>query len=404
MESGKTMIRQSLKLTPTILLLFLLAGCSSTTVRTTAVTPVVQGDHNIPEQQLLDVGIELFNPGLENIKENDITAYPEVRLAEARYMPHRLMDTMQASANWGAVRIIPRDTSSVDVVVAGEILHSDGESMSLKIWVSDATGLEWFEETYSAQASKFSYEAGRNHNQDPYQDIYNRIANDIARYAKKLPSHQVKKIRTIAELRFAESFSPEAFGGYLATDKKGIYIFKRLPADNDPMLERIHKIRERDYLYIDTLQDYYGSFVREMEDPYRDWLHNSYDEVLAYRELRSSSRKSAVAGAAAMIAGILAASSGNRSVRAAGGASIAGGGWLIKNAMDKHSESAMHAEALQELGASLSAEVGPQIIELEDRTVTLTGTAQDQYEQWRAILRDIYAAEVGDGSIGDPEL
>jgi len=125
---------------------------------------------------------------------------------------------------------------------------------------------------------------------------------------------------------------------------------------------------------------------------------------LAYRELRSSSRKSAAAGAVAMIAGILAASSGNRSVRAAGGASIAGGGWLIKNAMDKHSESAMHAEALQELGASLSAEVGPQIIELEDSTVTLTGTAQDQYEQWRAILRDIYAAEVGDGNSGGAEL
>ena len=398
------MIRLSLKLTPNILLLLLLVCCSSTTVRSTAVTPVEQGEHNISEKQLMDVGIELFNPGLENIKEDDITAYPEVRLAEARYMPYRLMDTMQASANWGAVRIIPRNTSSVDVIVAGEILHSDGESMSLNVRVSDATGLEWFEETYSAQASKFSYEAGRNHNQDPYQDIYNRIANDIARYRKKLSGAQINKIRTIAELRFAESFSPEAFGGYLATDKKGIYIFKRLPAANDPMMERVQKIRERDYLYIDTLQDYYGSFVREMEEPYQEWLRNSYEEVLAYRELRSSSKKSAVAGAAAMIAGILAASSGNRSVRAAGGASIAGGGWMIKNAMDKHSESAMHAEALQELGASLSAEVGPQIIELEDRTVTLTGTAQDQYEQWRTILRDIYATEVGDGSISNTDL
>ncbi len=398
------MIRRSLKLTPNILLLLLLACCSTTTVRTTAVTPVERGDHNIPEQQLMDVGSESFNPGLEYIKEDDITAYPEVRLAEARYMPYQLMDTMQASANWGAVRIIPRDTSSVDVIVAGEILHSDGESMSLNIRVSDATGLEWFEKTYSAQASKFSYEAGRNHNQDPYQDIYNRIANDIARYRKKLSSVQVKKIRTIAELRFAESFSPEAFGGYLATDKKGIYIFKRLPADNDPMMERIHRIRERDYLYIDTLQDYYGSFVREMEEPYQEWLRNSYEEVLAYDELRSSSRKNAIAGAATMIAGILAASSGNRSVRAAGGAAVVGGGWLIKNAMDKHLESSIHAEALQELGASLSAEVGPQVIELEDRTVTLTGTAQDQYEQWRVILRDIYVSEVGDGSISNTDL
>jgi len=397
-------MHQTLKLFSVILLLLSLGACSSTSVRTTSVTPVVQGEHNIPEEQLVDIGIELFNPGLDKIEEDDFTAYPEIRLAEARFIPYRLMETMQASANWGAVRLIPSNTTTVDVIVAGEILHSDGESMSLDIRVSDATGLEWFQRKYEAEASLYSYQNGRNHNLDPFQDIYNRIANDIAQYRKKLTHAEVKKIRTIAELKFAESFSPEAFGGYLATDKEGHYIFKRLPADNDPMLERIHKIRERDYLYIDTLQDYYGSFVREMGPPYQEWLHNSYEEVLAYDELRSKSTKRAIAGAAAMIAGILAASSGNRSVRAAGGSAVVGGGWLIKDAMDKRMESSMHAEALQELGASLSAEVSTQVIELEDRTVTLTGTAQDQYEQWRVILRDIYASEVGDGSISQADL
>jgi hypothetical protein len=397
------MIHHSLKLAPAILLLLLTSSCNSTTVRTTSVTPVMQGDSSIPEQQLLDVGIELFNPGLDNIEEDDLTAYPEVRLAEARYIPYQLMETMQASANWGAVRIVPKNTSSVDVVVAGDILHSDGESMSLFIKVSDATGLKWFERHYVVQASKYSYQAGRNHNLDPFQDIYNRIANDIARYREQLSQTEVKTIRSVAELRFAETFSPEAFGGYLETDKKGIYSVRRLPADNDPMMERIGKIRERDYLYIDTLQDYYGSFVREMEQPYQDWRANSYEEVLAYRELRSSSRKNAAAGAAAMLAGILAASSSSGSVRAAGGAAMVGGGYLIKSAMDKHVESSIHAEALQELGASMSAEVGPQIIELEDRTVTLTGTAQDQYEQWRVILRDIYASEIGDIGISESD-
>jgi len=397
------MIHQTLKIASAIVLLFLTSTCSSTTVRTTSVTPVLQGDAHIPEEQLLDVGIELFNPGLDKIDEDDLTAYPEVRLAEARYIPYQLMETMQASANWGAVRIVPGNTSSVDVIVAGEILRSDGEGMSLHIKVSDATGLKWFELKYMADASKYSYQEGRNHNLDPFQDIYNRIANAIAHYRQKLSAEDIAKIRTVAEMKFAESFSPEAFGGYLETDKKGIYHVTRLPADNDPMMERIGRIRERDYLYIDTLQDYYGSFVREMDEPYQDWRRNSYDEVLAYKELRSSSRKNAVAGAAAMIAGILAASSSSGSTRAAGGAAMVGGGYLIKSAMDKHAESAIHAEALQELGASMSAEVGPQIIELEDRTVTLTGTAQDQYEQWRTILRDIYASEVGDISISETD-
>ena len=53
-------------------------------------------------------------------------------------------------------------------------------------------------------------------------------------------------------------------------------------------------------------------------------------------------------------------------------------------------------QALEELGSSLEAEIAPQVIELEDQTITLTGTVQDQYNQWRELLRQIYEAEVGD--------
>jgi hypothetical protein len=38
----------------------------------------------------------------------------------------------------------------------------------------------------------------------------------------------------------------------------------------------------------------------------------------------------------------------------------------------------------------------PQIIELNDQTITLTGSVQDQYAQWRALLDDIYRTDVGD--------
>ena len=55
----------------------------------------------------------------------------------------------------------------------------------------------------------------------------------------------------------------------------------------------------------------------------------------------------------------------------------------------------MHMEALEELGQSLEDEVAPQVISLEDRSITLTGSVEEQYEQWREILADLYAAEVG---------
>ena len=59
-------------------------------------------------------------------------------------------------------------------------------------------------------------------------------------------------------------------------------------------------------------------------------------------------------------------------------------------------EAEIHVQALEELGLSLESEIAPQIIELEDRTITLTGSVEDQYQQWRELLRQIYEAEVGE--------
>jgi hypothetical protein len=44
---------------------------------------------------------------------------------------------------------------------------------------------------------------------------------------------------------------------------------------------------------------------------------------------------------------------------------------------------------------SLEAEITPQVIELDDRTVMLSGNVEDQYAQWRKVLEELYRAEVG---------
>ena len=72
-----------------------------------------------------------------------------------------------------------------------------------------------------------------------------------------------------------------------------------------------------------------------------------------------------------------------------------GGGYLLKTGLDKRNEAQLHVAALEELGASLEAEVTPQVIELEDRTVMLSGNVEEQYTQWRVVLADIYRAEIG---------
>lgn len=375
----------------------LLGACSSNTVKTTQPIPVIQEHSAIPESQLLDVGIHLFDPNVDQANDDDKMTFVEIRNAEARYLPMQLMSSLQQSGAWGAVRVVPATQKSSDVSVSGTILSSDGEKLALQISVRDATGRHWFDRKYEQLASKYSYRKSRPGTPiaDPFQNLYHRIANDMLQYRRDTFSGvDLQRIRTLAELRFARDFSASAFGGHIS-EKNGKFVINRLPADNDPMMQRIRTIRERDYLFIDTMQGYYDNFTREMHTPYQQWRSMSYKEAMALRELRSEARRDTIMGVAAIIAGIAGASSDNASARASTGVAIAGGGYLIKSGFDKRAEAELHVEALLELGESLEAEVEPQVIELEDRTITLSGTVDNQYQQWRKILRDLYDIETG---------
>ena len=64
----------------------------------------------------------------------------EIRKAEGNFIPYHLKNTLHQSSHWGAVRVIPAETDSVDLFVKGKILESNGEHLALKIEVIDATG------------------------------------------------------------------------------------------------------------------------------------------------------------------------------------------------------------------------------------------------------------------------
>ena len=378
--------------------LLALAACNTTSVRTAEYTPVAHDLEPVPEAELLDVGIGIFNPGVDGLSKEEAGVYPEVRKAEARFMPYTLMETLQQTGSWGVVRVIPDRQSEMDVWVDAEILKSDGESLKLNVTVSDATGRTWYTRKYEETATKYAYDVRRGTKEDPFQGIYNRIANDMASYRRLLGATDITAIRTVTQLQFARRFAPDAFADYLVDDGKGHYRISRLPPDNDPLLQRIQRIRERDYMFVDTLQDYYGSFVTRMEEPYRSWRSESYTETMALREARTKAYTKLIGGGAAILAGILGVASGSQIGQAAGYVGIMGGAYAVKEGLGDREGVKMHVEALKELGASLDSEVKPATVTLEDRTVTLSGTVADQYGQWRAILKDIYQTETGQGA------
>jgi hypothetical protein len=358
-----------------------------------------QAYKEIPEAELLDVGIQVFEPGLPEKQETlieleDEGIFSDVRKSEARYIPIQLKRTLQSTGFWGAVRLVPA-ASNVDLMVSGTILKSNGKKLELKIRAYDALGKKWLEEKYKREANIVAYtaEAGE---LDPYQSLYNEIANDLLKARRKRKSDYIERVRTVSRLRFAHDLAPTAFGEYLKiNEKKGRYSIERLPAAGDPMMDRVERIRERDYMFIDTLNEYYADFYARMDEPYDDWRAYSYEEQVALDKLRSASRWQKILGAAAIIGGIYSSAKGGRSGRAAGEVAVLGGMAVIQDAMQKAEESKMHLQALQELAASLDSEVAPLLIDVEGEVMRLTGSVETQYATWRNLLRNIFATETG---------
>ena len=374
-----------------------LSACGGQRVTSTIVTPLEHQTLAVEESQLLDLAVLPFDPGLDKPETADDPAIsPAVRNAEAQYLANKLASTIQKTSAWGAVRTVPNRQTVVDVYVEGTIVHSDGETLTLDVSVSDSSNRHWYTKPYSESVGQYAYEKGINVSRDPFQGLFNRIANDLLQYRQQLSAKNVKELRSISSLKFARDFSPEAFGDHIKETPGGQLEIIRLPAENDPILRRIERIRERDYLFVDTMQEHYDAFSRRMDKPYQSWRMATYEEIASVRELKRQSRNRTIGGIVAVIGGIVAAGSNNGAVRSAGAVSIGAGALLVKSGLSKKAELKIHEDVLAELGQSLEAEIEPRVIELEDRTITLTGNVEAQYTQWKALLREIYQAERGE--------
>ena len=372
------------------------SACSTNVVKSTTYTQVIQDTEFTSEELLLDVGIMDFDPGIDEIdSDEEETTNHQIRVAEARFAAFLMTETLQRSGNWGVVRVLPNNASPMDLVLTGTILQSNGEAMRVRVNVKDSTGKEWYTREYNEVISQFSYDQTQRQMNDPFQAIYNNIANDLLNYRKEnISDSQITEIRTISELLFAQRFAPQVFDDYIGQNRDGSYRLERLPAENDPILAQVNDIRERDFMFIDTVQDYYATYNRQMKLPYDSWREQSYFETITLRELKVSSQRRFIAGTAAVLGGIAAATSGNYAAQAGGFAGVGAGAYLIKSGFDKRAEAQIHVAALEELGLSLENEVAPKVIDLEDRTITLTGNVEEQYTQWKEILADMYSADI----------
>ena len=375
-------------------LALVIAGCSTARNVKYENVEMVRAETEVAEAALLDVGILIFDPGVDEDQEaGDDFIFPDVRRAEARYMPYHLKKTLEDTGHWGSVWVLPESNDAVDLLIWGRVDHSDGLKVKLRIGAWDATGKEWLNKSYDTRIPEKAYSQYRDMTRDPYQNVYNKIANDLLAEREALSEEKLETIRTVNELRFAASLVPAAFTDYLEEDD-GEYSIRRLPAEDDPNVSRMRAVREREYSFVDTLNEYYASLYYEMAPPYENWRKMSREETINYEELRRSARMRQLLGLAAILGAVAyeANGGGNSAIT---GAAVLGGIEGFKSGLNKSSEAKLYGESLKELGSSFDSEAEPLVIELEGQTRRLTGTVEEKYREWRKLLREIYANETG---------
>ncbi len=376
--------------------LLMLSGCATLRHEVPDRVKPVVATQELDSSELLDVAIVVFDSKKLTDKEvRKLGLSEEIRQAEERYIPIHLKYTMQRTGLWGAVRVIPGE-SDAHIQVRGTITHSDGERLSLDIEAYDSRGIQWFEESYSETLTPSEYHGLSPGEKDPFQDLYNTIANELAEHRSQLSVDDIREIQQISELRIAQDMAEDAFAGHLSRDEDGLYSLVRLPVEDDPMLKRVHAVQVRDDMLVDTINSYYEIYYNDLWQPYGDWRKLYSEELTALKEVEKQALIRQLFGLAA-IAGGVALSTSNNSVSHSGlpGVMIAGGAAAIYSGFQKREETRIHKEVIEELNISFTAEAEPLVVEVVGETVRLTGSAEEQYRTWRKMLRDIYASETG---------
>ena len=339
------------------------------------------------DYQLLDVGIAAFS---NQYRDSDSAIYgdwifSEIRDNERHFLPWLLRQTLQDSNQWGAVRVLPLHDPATDLSIEGTIHQSDGTRLVVEIQASDSTGKVWLNRLYVDHSRATDYPDStrlRSASQldaadleEPFADLYRQISNDLVAVRDAMSRAELINIRRVSQLVYANDLSPESFADSLAEDEQGLLQVVSLPAEDDPMATRVAEMRRRHHLFIDTVDDYYQALFEQMEASYLVWRRYSYDQI---EEFDASSQLAVERGWFRSADNTLS----------------------IIQRYNRYRWSKIYQQEFLELAGGFNREIAPAILELNKNVHGLSGTMEEQYIQWRRILRQLFALEVGEVRAG----
>ena len=70
-----------------------------------------------------------------------------------------------------------------------------------------------------------------------------------------------------------------------------------------------------------------------------------------------------------------------------------GGVTAIRQGLSKRVQATNQELRLRELNAALASEITPYVLDIEGKTIQISGSAEQQFKEWKMLLKKIYADE-----------
>lgn len=325
----------------------------------------------------LNVSIAVLDPGVpaDRSLHRDLKIFPRIRDIESRFLPFVLRETLVKTGQWGAVRVVNGPDPAAEVSISGAIVHSDGERLELRMRAADASGRLWFERNFAASIEEQQPDPGDANAASPFQPLYDEIARTLREARLQLDEAELQRVTEISLLRYAEELAPATFGQYLETDEQGMYSLRRLPARNDPMLDRIERIRLTEYVITDTVDAKFRELHEEIASTYALW-----------REYRRKSLEYEKQNA--------------RRAQQTSSDATRGSYEAIKNLYDNYKWDRVTAQEQDRLAIAFDNEVGPVVEAMESRIDELESWVDAKYAEWHRLLEELSEVEAAINSGG----
>ena len=304
----------------------------------------------------LNVSIAVFDPGVpaDQSLHRAQQVFPRVREIEAMFLPFVLRDTLVKTQAWGAVRVVPQAEVAAELLVSGTIVRSNGEILELKIRAVDASGRVWLEKVFAGAVEN--------------QSLFVEIANSLQEARAELNNKILTDIVEISLLRYANELAPSAFGDYLSRSADGTFTIQRLPARNDPMLDRIDRIRRTEYVITDTVDAKFRELHTEIASIYELW--RAYRrKVIEYQNQDARRAQNTKSDAPR------------------------GSYEAMKNQYDNYKFSRVTAQEQDRLAVAFNNELGPTVDAVEARIAELESWVQQRYAEWHRLLEELFEVE-----------